>query len=111
MTRAWFRERREEGEDFPRLATIDTPSHHHTTTATTTTTNHQGPANRNPSVTCDLWIPCVNDVHSNVHVLTGGVGTSGVSGVMLQAEVTGLDPIFFVHHSQVKKALGDCFRR
>jgi len=35
-------------------------------------------------------------------VLTGGVGTAGISGVMLQAETTGLDPIFFLHHSQVQ---------
>lgn len=51
---------------------------------------------------CDLWIPCVNDVHSNIHALTGGFGSSGVTGVMLQAETTGLDPIFHVHHSQVR---------
>lgn len=50
-----------------------------------------------------MWIPASNDVHSNIHVLTGGYGPSGISGVMLQAETTGLDPIFFLHHSQVKK--------
>ena len=36
---------------------------------------------------CNDWRPSFNDIHSNIHVLTGGVGLSGWTGSMLQGKL------------------------